>query len=111
MRLAMASLALGFLVYLQCAGRLGFAHRGHPTDALLAGLGVVTAVPLLLFGAGARRLRLATIGFLQYLAPTMTFLLAVLVFGEPLGFARALTFILIWAGIVVYAADSLRSIA
>lgn len=106
-----APFALGFLLYLQHAGRLGFAHRGRPTDLLLAGLGVVTAVPLLLFGAGARRLRLATIGFLQYLAPTMTFLLAVLVFGEPLGFARVLTFVFIWAGIGVYAVDSLRAIA
>lgn len=101
--------ALGFLVYLSRAGRLGIGHQGRTTDFLLVGLGIVTAVPLLLFAAGARRLRLATIGFLQYLAPTMTFLLAVLVFGEPLGFARALTFILIWAGILVYAADGLRA--
>jgi chloramphenicol-sensitive protein RarD len=109
--LVAAPFALGFLFHLQRTGALGFAHRGRATDALLAGLGVVTAVPLLLFGAGARRLRLATIGFLQYLAPTMTFLLAVLVFGEPLGLARALTFVLIWAGIVVYAAESLRRAA
>jgi chloramphenicol-sensitive protein RarD len=107
--LVAAPFALGFLLYLWHAGRLGFAHRDRPTDALLAGLGVVTAVPLLLFAAGARRLRLATIGFLQYLAPTMTFLIAVLVYGEPLGFARAVTFVLIWAGIAVYAADSLRT--
>jgi chloramphenicol-sensitive protein RarD len=107
--LVVAPFALGFLLYLWHAGRLGFAHQGRATDALLAGLGVVTAVPLLLFAAGARRLRLATIGFLQYLAPTMTFVLAVLVYGEPLGFARALTFVLIWAGIAVYAADSLRA--
>jgi chloramphenicol-sensitive protein RarD len=103
-----APFALGFLVYLQQRGRLGIAHQGRPTDLLLVGLGVVTAIPLLLFAAGARRLRLATVGFLQYLAPTMTFLLAVLVYGEPLGLARALTFVFIWAGILVYAADSLR---
>ena len=69
---------------------------------LLVLLGVVTAVPLLMFAAGARRLPLATVGFLQYLAPTMTFVLAVFVFGEPLGVARIITFALIWAGIVVY---------
>ena len=106
-----APFALGFLLYLQRTGGLGFAHRGRPTDALLAALGVVTAVPLLLFGAGARRLRLATIGFLQYLAPTMTFLIAVLVYREPLGVARVLTFAFIWAGIAVYAADSVRAVS
>jgi chloramphenicol-sensitive protein RarD len=109
--LVAAPFALGFLLYLQHTGRLAFAHQSRSVDALLAGLGVVTAVPLLLFAAGARRLRLATVGFLQYLAPTMTFLIAVLIYGEPLGFARALTFVLIWAGIVVYAVDSLRPAA
>jgi chloramphenicol-sensitive protein RarD len=107
--LVAAPVALAFLVYLARTGGLGFAHQGGVVDALLAGLGVVTAVPLLLFAAGARRLRLATVGFLQYLAPTMTFLLAVLIYGEPLGPGRALTFLLIWAGIIVYAADSLRA--
>jgi chloramphenicol-sensitive protein RarD len=59
----------------------------------------------MLFAAGARRLRLATVGFLQYLAPSMTFLLAVFFYGEPLGLARAITFLLIWTGILVYALE------
>jgi chloramphenicol-sensitive protein RarD len=109
--LVVAPFALAFLLHLQHQGALAFAHRDRGTDALLAGLGVVTAVPLLMFAAGARRLRLATVGFLQYLTPTMTFLLAVLVFREPLGLARVLTFALIWAGIVLYAVDSLRRAA
>jgi len=103
-----APLALGFLVYLWRAGGLAFAHQSRATDALLVGLGVVTAVPLMLFAAGARRLRLATVGFLQYIAPSMSFVIAVVVYGEPLG-GRALTFILIWAGILVYAVDSART--
>jgi chloramphenicol-sensitive protein RarD len=107
--LVVTPFALAFLIQLQRSGGLGFAHQSRATDLLLAGLGVVTAIPLLLFAAGARRLRLATVGFLQYLAPTMTFLLAVLVYGESLGFARVLTFLLIWTGIVVYAVDSLRA--
>jgi chloramphenicol-sensitive protein RarD len=102
-----APVALTFLFFCARAGTLAFAHQTRSTDALLAGLGVVTAIPLMLFAAGARRLRLATIGFLQYLAPSMTFVLAILVFGEKLGAGRALTFVLIWAGIVVYAADSI----
>ena len=83
-------------------GRWSSGTRGRAIDALLVLLGVVTAVPLMLFAAGAQRLRLVTVGFLQYLAPSMTFLLAVFVFGEPLGAARITTFALIWAGILVY---------
>lgn len=101
-----APLALGYLIYLASTGALAFAHHGRQTDGLLVSLGLVTAVPLMLFAAGARRLRLATLGFMQYLAPSMTFLLAVFVFGEPLGAARALTFTLIWAGIALYALES-----
>jgi chloramphenicol-sensitive protein RarD len=102
-----APVALVCLVYWWRAGTLSFGHHGRSSDALLAGLGVVTAIPLMLFAAGARRLRLATVGFLQYLAPSMTFVLAVVVYGEQLGTGRALTFALIWAGIVVYAVDSI----
>jgi chloramphenicol-sensitive protein RarD len=102
----LAPLALVYLGYRWHAGTLGFGHFSHGTDALLMGLGVVTAVPLMLFAAGARRLRLATVGFLQYLAPTMTFLLALFVYGESLGAGRGLTFVLIWSGIAVYAADN-----
>jgi chloramphenicol-sensitive protein RarD len=107
--LVAAPFALGYLLFLWRAGTLGFLHHGPLADALLVGLGVVTAVPLMLFAAGTRRLRLVTVGFLQYIAPTLTFLLAVFVFGEHLGAARAVTFALIWAGIAVYAADSWRA--
>ena len=104
-----APLALGYLAHLARDGSLAFGHHGRLLDGLLVMLGPITAVPLLLFAAGARRLRLATVGFMQYLAPTITFLLAVFVFGEPLGAARAMTFVLIWAGIVLYAVDGIRS--
>ena len=83
-----APVALAYLLHLGRHGTLGFLHQGRQTDLLLVLLGVVTAVPLLMFAAGARRLPLATVGFLQYLAPTMTFVLAVFVFGEPLGVAQ-----------------------
>lgn len=103
-----APLALAYLLHLGRHGQLAFGHQGAVTDVLLIVLGVVTAVPLLLFAAGAQRLRLATVGFLQYLAPSMTFLLAVFVFDEPLGLGRVVTFALIWAGIAVYFWDSRR---
>jgi chloramphenicol-sensitive protein RarD len=97
-----APVAAAYLLHLARHQSLAFLHRGWLTDGLLLLLGLVTAVPLLMFAAGARRLPLATVGFLQYLAPTMTFVLAVFVFGEPLGAARITTFALIWAGIAVY---------
>jgi chloramphenicol-sensitive protein RarD len=69
--------------------------------------GIVTAIPLLMFAGGARRLRLSTIGFLQYLAPTIQFLLAVLVFGEPFSTPQLISFGLIWGAVGVYSLDSL----
>lgn len=82
---------------------------GLRIDLLLAFTGVVTAVPLLLFAAAARQLRYTTVALLQYLAPSLIFLQAVLVFGEPLTTTHAVTFALIWAGCALYAFDSLRA--
>ncbi|WP_188054717.1 EamA family transporter RarD [Sphingosinithalassobacter sp. CS137] len=70
---------------------------------LLALAGVVTAVPLLLFAAAAKRLRYSTLGLLQYLAPTMQFLLAIFVFGEHMTRAHLVCFVLIWSGLALYA--------
>lgn len=78
------------------------------TWALLIGTGIVTAVPLVLFTSAARRLPLSTVGFLQYLAPTGQFLLAVLAFGEPLARDRLFAFMWIWAGLVVFSIDLVR---
>jgi chloramphenicol-sensitive protein RarD len=75
---------------------------------LLAGSGIVTTVPLVLFGFAARRLSLSMLGFLQYLAPSMVFLIAWLGFGEPLDAWRLAAFALTWAGIAVFVAGSLR---
>jgi chloramphenicol-sensitive protein RarD len=71
--------------------------------------GVVTAVPLLWFAGAARRLRLATMGFLQYLSPTGQFLLAVFAYREPFTRTSLLSFSLIWIALVIYSADSLRA--
>ena len=79
------------------------------TYALLAGAGVITAVPLLWFANAARRLRLATMGLLQYLAPTCSFLLAVVFFDEPFTPAQRIAFPLIWAALAIYTVDSYRA--
>jgi len=84
------------------------AQSAHDYAWLLLA-GVVTSVPLICFTAAARRLRLSTLGFLQYLTPTVQFLLAVIAFGEPFTPANAAGFILIWAALIVYSLDSLRA--
>jgi len=68
--------------------------------------GIVTAVPLLCFGAALRRLTLTTMGFLQYVGPTLQFLVALVIFREPLNKARFVSFLLCWLAIAVYALDS-----
>jgi chloramphenicol-sensitive protein RarD len=95
-------------LYADGAGALG--HLGPVTDGLLIGAGVVTAAPLLAFAYAARRLRLTTVGILQYLAPTCMFLLGVLVYGEAFDPARAATFACIWAGVAVYTADAVMTL-
>jgi chloramphenicol-sensitive protein RarD len=94
--------------YLLSLGSGSFgADRG--TDLLLVLSGVITAAPLLLFAAAGKRLRYATLGLLQYIAPTIQFLLAVLLYEEPLSQAHIVTFLCIWTGLVIYAADALAA--
>jgi len=76
--------------------------RAGTDTALLIGCGPVTSVPLLLFAFGAKLLRLSTIGIMQYIAPTMVFLIAVLIFDEPFGTAQAIAFALIWTALAMY---------
>jgi chloramphenicol-sensitive protein RarD len=100
--------ALIYLGYLSATGQTHF-FQGTPFNTwMLVGCGVVTAVPLILYANGAKRLRLSTIGILQYIAPTMIFLCAVLVFDEPFGRARMIAFPLIWAALVIYSISLFR---
>jgi chloramphenicol-sensitive protein RarD len=79
------------------------------TWLLLSLSGIITAVPLLLFGAAVRRLPLSTIGFLQYIGPTLQFLLAIWVFHEPISQIKLVSFALCWLAIAVYVVDSVLS--
>ncbi len=103
----LAPAAFAYLGYLQAADLGSFGTQSISVDLLLAAAGAVTAVPLLFFAAAARRLRLATVGFLQYLAPTCQFLLAVAVYGEALTTARLISFASIWTALALYSADTL----
>lgn len=93
------------LIYLIATRPGSFVHADVQTQLLLIGTGAITAVPLVLFTSAARRLPLSTVGFLQYLAPTGQFLLAVIAFGEPVPLERLAAFIVIWAGLAVFSFD------
>jgi chloramphenicol-sensitive protein RarD len=106
--LLLAPLAAGYLLWVGAQGTGAFGRLGIGMDLLLLGSGVATAVPLALFGYGARRIPLSTVGLTQYLAPSMQLLLGVFFFGEPFPRARAIGFALIWCGLAIYAIDRLR---
>jgi chloramphenicol-sensitive protein RarD len=94
------------LVVLEVTGGAGFLHGSGWRDLLLVSLGVVTAVPLLLFGVAARRIPLTLLGLLQYLTPTLQLLCGVLVLDEGLPAPRLAGFVLVWAALAVLAADA-----
>ncbi len=100
------------LAYITWLGFTGTAHFGAATSdtALLAGAGLVTAIPLLLYANGAKLVRLSTMGILQYIAPTMIFITAITLFGEHIDRARMIAFPLIWAALVVYSIPMIRQI-
>ena len=101
-------LAIGWLVWRAHSGQISWG-ADMSVDGLLPLSGVLTAVPLMLFAVGARRLPLATVGFLQYLAPSLNFLLAVFIFQEPFDAARLGGFVIIWCALAIYSADLVRA--
>lgn len=94
--LVMLMPAVGYLIFLESQGTAAFGHSGLFISILLSLAGVFTSVPLVLFAAGARRISLTTLGILQYIAPTLQFLLGVFLYGEALTRERLLGFALIW---------------
>ena len=99
--------ALGYLGLLAIRGDGHFGVTFESTW-LLMGCGIVTAIPLMLYSNGAKLLRLSTIGILQYIAPTLIFLVAVFVFGEEFDLPRRIAFPMIWAALVIYSIPMIR---
>jgi chloramphenicol-sensitive protein RarD len=93
---------LAYLITLAVIGKGAFIAGGLGTSLVLAGAGVVSGIPLLAFAGGARRIPLSMVGFLQYLAPTGHLLIGVLLYGEPFTRQHAISFALIWLGILVF---------
>ena len=94
--------ALAYIAWISVRQQGHFLMLSWYDSLLLLGCGAVTAIPLMLYANGAKRLRLTTIAVLQYIAPTMIFLCAVLVFDEPVGQARMIAFPMIWVALVIY---------
>jgi chloramphenicol-sensitive protein RarD len=105
----LAPLAILYLVFLHRAGEGAFLRSGTTSDALMIGGGVVTTVPLLLFAAAVRTVPLSVIGILQYIGPTLQFLLGVFVYHEPFSRSQLIGFSIVWAALVIYAGDGLRA--
>ena len=100
--------ALAYLVHLQLTGALVLGHHSTSTSLLLVGTGVITAIPLLLFGGAANRIPLTMMGLLQYLTPVIQFVIGVWVVGETMPPARWAGFVIVWIALVVFSYDGLR---
>lgn len=107
--LLLAPFAIAWLGWLYIDHQAAFLVLDMQTNLLLLGCGVVTIIPLVLFATGARRLRLGTLGLIQYITPTLQLLSGVLLLGEPFTRADAITFACIWAGLFIYTADALAA--
>jgi len=102
----LAPVAVTYLVYVKLQRTGCFLYTGLQIDLLLICAGVVTSIPLLLFAAAARRLAMATIGFLQYITPSLHFLIAVVLYREPFTAAALASFGFIWLGLLIYSLDA-----
>jgi chloramphenicol-sensitive protein RarD len=96
---------LGYLVYLESAGKASFGHMGVGTGLLLALSGLITAGPLFLFNYGARRIPFTMLGMLHYLAPTGQFLLGVLAYGEEFSTTRLIGFGVVWMALLIFSLE------
>jgi chloramphenicol-sensitive protein RarD len=94
--------ALAYLVFVERNGQGAFLHTGLLSDALMVGAGVVTTIPLLMFASAARSIPLTMVGILQYIAPTLQFLLGVFVYKEPFDHAHLIGFSIVWLALVIF---------
>jgi chloramphenicol-sensitive protein RarD len=102
--------ALAYIGYLETSGQGHFGDTGYSDVLWLLACGVITAVPLILYANGAKLLRLTTIGIMQYIAPTMIFIIAVFVFKEPFGLSQLVAFGFIWAALLVFTWPMLKAL-
>lgn len=94
--------ALGWLLWSEHAGAGAFLHAAPSSDLLLMGAGIVTTLPLVMFAAAAHRVPLSTIGMLQYIAPTIQFLIGVFIYHEPFSRTQSVGFGMVWAAVLLF---------
>lgn len=99
--------ALGYLIFVERTGSAAFGHSGIVSVLLLVGAGVVTTIPLLMFASAARRIPLTMIGVMQYIAPTIQFLLGVLIYNEPFTTSKLIGFSMVWIALIVFWTEGL----
>jgi chloramphenicol-sensitive protein RarD len=97
--------ATGVLFYLISQGQADFVHQDISGKLLLASSGIITSLPLLLFGFAAHRIPLATLGVVQYMTPTLQLVIGVFVYGEAFPEQQMIGFVLVWCGLVIYAIE------
>ena len=107
--LLLSPFALGWLIWLEVQGMGAFGRHGIGFDLLIAMAGLVTGIPLVLFAAGARRIKLATIGLLQYIAPSAYLVTALTIYNEPFETADVIAFGCIWAALLIYTREVWRT--
>ena len=108
--LLLAVPAMAYIGYLETSGQGHFGDTGYSDVLWLLACGIITAVPLILYANGAKLLRLTTIGIMQYIAPTMIFIIAVFVFKEPFGLSQLVAFGFIWAALLVFTWPMLKAL-
>ncbi len=97
--------ALGYLLFSEANGQAAFLHTGILADLLLVGAGLITSVPLLLFASATRRIPLSLVGILQYIAPTLQFLLGVFVYHEPFTLTQLGGYVIVWIALGLFAVE------
>jgi chloramphenicol-sensitive protein RarD len=102
-------LALIYWLFFMTSDTANLANNNWQLNSLLLSAGLITTVPLLCFTAAAKRLTLASLGFFQYIGPSLMFVLAVFLYGEPLALEKVITFGFIWAALFIYSMDSLKA--
>lgn len=101
--------AVGYLMYLEKTNVGTFGHTGLSMNLLLISTGIVTTIPLLLFGYGAQHITFISLGILQYVAPSLQFLIGVLLYGEAFTTTRMIGFGIIWTALFIYTVDEILS--
>jgi chloramphenicol-sensitive protein RarD len=97
--------AVAYIIFVDVSGTGAFLRTNPVTDLLLVGAGLATTIPLLMFSAAARSIPLSMVGIMQYIAPTMQFLLGVLVYKEPFSAAQLIGFCIVWLALIIYGVE------